>query len=653
MARVDVVMPKMGESVMEGTVLTWFKQPGETIELDETLLEIGTDKVDSEIPSPAEGVLEAIIIPEGETVEVGTIVAVINTVAEEAVVLGSADGPATAQLIDTVPDPEPIVNKTNTEHISESSAAPETEPDLESLSTTSPDLVVAPMAVVSRPATNQNFVDVVMPKMGESVMEGTVLTWYKQPGDMVDLDETLLEIGTDKVDSEIPSPAAGILQEILVQEGETVDVGTILARLGSEVSASPSLNGHSPAQDIEAQSVSVVEVTDEPEPLKQEEVVEETPINDVQEQPVIETPEGINVAPVDSPSTDSELMSGDGLSTSHSSEVPAVASAQEKEISREGSDGRFYSPLVRSIAEAEGLSAAELESIEGSGKESRVTKKDVLDFVQSRKSPALAPPLSTPKVETAHASAPIAPGVTSDSRVEIIKMGRMRKMISEHMTRSLATSAHVTSFAEADLTNLVAFRNRVKWEFEAKEGIKLTMTPFFVKAVVDALKEYPMMNSSVDGDNIILKKDLNVGIAVTIEKTGLIVPVIRNAEDLDIIGIAKKAGDLAVRARTQGLIPDELSSGTFTLTNVGSLGSLMGTPIISQPQVGILATGAIKKRPVVIEDSEQGDMIAIRNMMLLSLSYDHRIIDGAMGVAFLKKVVEGLESYSADTHDIY
>lgn len=565
MAKVEVSMPKMGESITEGTVIEWIKKPGDTVEMDEALLEIGTDKVDTEVPSPAAGVLTEIRVEAGDTVDVGTIIAVIETEASEAVV-APAPAPAPAPAA-PAPAPKPAPEP----------AAPAPAP--------------AP-AAAEAPAGGSG-IDVLMPKMGESIMEGTVLVWHKKPGDTIELDETLLEIATDKVDTEVPSPAAGIVSEILVPEGETVEVGTRIAVILSEADAA---SAPAPAAP--------------------------------------EAPVAAVAAPAPAPAT-APAHSGDGAP-----------------IPRLGPAGEFFSPLVRSIAEKEGVSVAELQTLSGTGRESRVTKADLMAYIQSRGSapaPAARPQAAAPAAPKAPA-APVSfepTKVVTDggSRVEIIKMDRMRQIIAEHMTRSKATSAHVTSFAEIDVTNLVRFREANKDAFERREGIKLTYTPFFVFAAVEALKDHPILNSSVEGQEIHIKKDYHVGIAVAIGKTGLVAPVIRNAGQMNVIGLAHAANDLANRARSKQLLPDQLQGGTFTVTNVGSLGSIMGTPIINQPQVGILATGAIKKRPVVIEDPNIGDTIAIRSMMYVSLSYDHRIVDGAMASSFLRRYTDVMESF--------
>ncbi|PQJ34404.1 2-oxoglutarate dehydrogenase, E2 component, dihydrolipoamide succinyltransferase [Salinibacter sp. 10B] len=588
MAQVDVEMPKMGESITEGMVIEWHKSPGDRVEQDEILLEIGTDKVDTEVPSPTAGILTETLVEEGDTVEVGTIIARVETEAEEAEVQEPTDTP-------------PVEEE------------PETESGSAEPAPASSDADSAPAP--AEPAEED--IEVVMPKMGESITEGTVIAWYKEIGDEIDVDETLLEIGTDKVDTEVPSPAAGVLKERLVEEGETVEVGTVIAILASEAEA---------------------DAVDRPAPDTGDEESEELP----------------------SPS-------GDGAVPDRTPDRPAG-----EEIKRRGDDGRFYSPLVRSIAKEEGLRMSELESIEGSGREGRVTKEDVMAYLEEREgqpaesgtpaSPDTAapgtaperPPQPSPSAPSSRGGYTVEEGPSENQlkqqygdRIEVQPMDRMRKITAEHMVRSKATSAHVTSFAEADVTGLVRFRERNKDAFLDREGVKLTYTPFFVKAAVEALREHPMLNASVEGDKIVIKKNFHVGVAVAIGNKGLLAPVVRNAGDYSVTGLARKAANMADRARSKELQPDELQGGTFTVTNIGSLGSLMGTPIINQPQVGILATGAIQKRPVVME-GEHGDSIAIRHMMYLSLSYDHRIIDGAMGASFLQRVVTELESFSGD-----
>lgn len=442
-------------------------------------------------------------------------------------------------------------------------------------------------------------VDLVMPKMGESIMEATILKWHKQPGDPVQMDETMLEIATDKVDSEVPSTAEGTVKEILFQENDVVPVGTVIARI--ETSAQE--GGSAPQQTA----------------------------------PAAETPQA-PAAPSSAPAA--------AAPTSTPSPSPAAASSAT-------GGPRFYSPLVLNIAGKEGVSMAELETIPGTGNEGRVTKKDMLQYIEARKSgAAAAAPAQTaaPTPTPAAAPSPAVPAKPASStapvsgNVEIIEMDRMRKLIAEHMVRSKATSPHVTSFMEADVTNLVNWRQKVKGEFEKKYGEKITFTPIFIEAIVNCIRRFPMINASLDGDRIIVKKDINIGMATALPSGNLIVPVIKHADTRNLLGLSKEVNWLAHAARQNKLKADDTQGGTFTLTNVGTFGSLMGTPIINQPQVAILAVGAIKKRPVVLE-TDSGDVIAIRQMMYLSLSYDHRIVDGSLGASFLTAVAQELEAF--------
>lgn len=455
-------------------------------------------------------------------------------------------------------------------------------------------------------------VEVVMPKMGESIMEGTVIEWTKSVGDTIEQDETLLEIATDKVDSEVPSPASGVLVEILAEVNDTVEVGNVIAIIETDASAAAS------APKAETKVEAPAEQPVAKEPVKEEPRAEAAPV-------------------------------------------------AEESTSDESGDGKFYSPLVRSIAKEEGLSMSELDSIEGTGAQGRVNKQDVLNYIERKKSASQPAAAESKPAQTLSkpADKPAVSASSSDSskisageikvhwpaeNVQVIKMDRMRKIIAEHMVKSKATSAHVTTFAEADVTNMVMFREKNKDRFFKENGFKLTFTPFFIEATIQALREFPLMNSSVDGDSIILKRDINYGIAVALGESGsggLIVPVIKNAGEMNIQGIARSTNDLAKKARNKQLSPDDLVGGTFTLTNYGSVGNLMGTPIINQPQVAIFGTGAIKKRPVVME-TEVGDVIAIRHMVYLSMSYDHRIIDGALGGAFMQRVTELLENFDVN-----
>lgn len=441
-------------------------------------------------------------------------------------------------------------------------------------------------------------VDLVMPKMGESIMEATVLKWHKQPGDHVKMDETLLDIATDKVDSEVPSTAAGVIVELLYKVNDVVPVGAVIARIESGGAAAVA----APAQQVTAQAAPVAAAAPQ-------------------------------YAPV-------------------AATVPS------------GSGSKFYSPLVLNIAGAEGVTMAELERIPGTGNEGRVTKKDILNYVANRSSapvaapvvaPVAAPPVVQPAVVAAPVSAPVAatptpapaPATVIGGNVEIVEMDRMRKLIADHMVRSKATSPHVTSFTEADVTSIVKWRDRVKGPFEHKYGEKITFTPIFFEAIVKCIRKFPLINCSLDGNNIIIKKDINIGMATALPSGNLIVPVIKNADTKNLLGLAKDVNSLANAARNNKLKADDTQGGTFTVTNVGTFGSLMGTPIINQPQVAILAVGAIKKRPMVME-TKDGDVIAIRHMMYLSLSYDHRIVDGSIGASFLTAVANELEAFDAN-----
>jgi 2-oxoglutarate dehydrogenase E2 component (dihydrolipoamide succinyltransferase) len=434
--------------------------------------------------------------------------------------------------------------------------------------------------------------ELIMPKMGESISEATVIRWLKSEGERVEAEEAVLEVATDKVDSEVPTPEAGVISKFLFGEGDVVKVGepvAIIETEGAETAA--------------------------PAPAP---VVESAPVKEAT--PVETITKSVN-----------------------------EAAATVAPISNNGD--RFYSPLVMNIARKEGISMADLEALPGSGKDGRVTKKDILAYVKSGK-PALA--VSAPATTSAPVTQPAAPAteaakpaVSLNAGDEVIAMDRMRKLIADHMVKSKQVSPHVSSFVEADVTNLVNWRNKHKDAFLKREGEKLTFTPLFVEAVVKAIKDFPMINVEVDGDNIIKRKAINVGMAAALPSGNLIVPVIKNADTKNLVGLAREVNDLAGRARNNALKPDEIQGGTYTITNVGTFGNLMGTPIINQPQVAILATGAIVKKPAVIE-TKYGDMIGIRHFMYLSHSYDHRVVDGALGGMFVKRVAEYLENWDVE-----
>jgi len=428
-------------------------------------------------------------------------------------------------------------------------------------------------------------VEMLMPKMGESIIEGTILTWLKKEGDKIEQDESVLEVATDKVDTEVPAIHGGTLKKILAKEGEVVAVGKAIAIIETE--------GQENGQIEEVSS--------------------------------------------DSPSPKEELIAAAPAQTA------ALVSSTEVLSSSSMADDRFYSPLVLSIAKEEKISKDELASVPGTGKEGRVTKQDMLAFLKEREKPKS---VADPTSQTAYTHLKVEMSISAQD--EIMEMDRMRKMIAQRMVDSKRISPHVTSFVEADVTNIVLWRNKVKDSYKKKEGEPITFTPFFIQAVAKAIKDFPMINISVDGENIIIRKNINIGVAVALPSGNLIVPVIKNADQLNLTGLSKKINDLANRARINKLSPDELSGGTYTVSNVGSFGNVMGTPIIMQPQVAILAVGAIQKKPAVVE-TPTGDMIAIRHKMFLSHSYDHRVVDGSLGGMFVRKVADYLEAFDLNT----
>jgi len=452
-------------------------------------------------------------------------------------------------------------------------------------------------------------IDILLPKMGESVAEATIIKLLVDAGSSVEADEAVVEIATDKVDSEVPAPEDGVLVEWLIAEGDVIQVGEPIARY--EIGGSDS----NPA------ITAVPESASSPQPLPS----------------VTNAPSPQVVEAVSAP----------------------LASSENQKLSKSGSSGRFYSPLVRSIAEEEGVSMAELESISGTGSEGRVTKKDILGFISTRRKavsiPSSLKPSPTPSPQPTVATHDVAsssmdrhPAFKSVSGgYEIVEMDRMRKLIAKHMLDSVSTSPHVTSFVEADVTSLVLWRNKNKNAFLDKFGEKLTFTPLIAEAIIKAIGDFPGVNASVDGDNVVIHKGIHLGMAAALPSGNLIVPVIKDANSYNLQGLARKVNDLALRARQGKLEADDISGGTYTMSNVGTFGNVMGTPIINQPQVGILALGAIRKKPAVIETPE-GDVIAIRHMMFLSHSYDHRVVDGKLGGSFVKRVAEYLEAFSLD-----
>ncbi len=419
-------------------------------------------------------------------------------------------------------------------------------------------------------------IELIMPRMGESIVEATILRWVKNVGDTVKADETILEIATDKVDSDVPSPSDGVITQILYAENDVVAVGKIIAVISTEAVAT--------------------------------------------------------IAPT------APVTAAPAATTTQTS-VPAASTTAT------ATSERFYSPLVKNIAKQENIAADELEKVSGSGANGRVTKKDIVSYIDNRSAPQVV--VSQPVVAKATPAPIVHPTISVSGNVEIIEMDRMRKLIADHMVMSKQTSPHVTSFVEADVTNLVNWRSKIKGEFKKKYNENITFTPIFIEAVAKAIRDYPMINSSISGTQIIVKKDVNIGMAAALPSGNLIVPVIKNADQLNMVGLTGKVNDLAARARVNQLKPEEIQGGTFTLTNVGTFGNVMGTPIINQPQVAILATGAIKKKPAVLE-TEFGDVIAVRQMMFLSLSYDHRVVDGSLGGSFLRRVADYLEQFDTN-----
>ena len=573
-------MPQMGESITEGTVSKWLKSVGDRIEKDEPILEISTDKVDAEVPSPGAGVLLAINTQEGETVEVGTVVAVIGEEGEAAAPIPKSNAPS---LVET-PAPEPVPEETQSAVAVSASENPKSQ--------------------IQNPQSSEA-TEVVMPQMGESITEGTVSKWLKKVGDDIAKDEPLLEISTDKVDAEVPSPAAGKLLAIKVQEGETVEVGAVVALVGAEGATS------APSPKSEAPSPTTAQMSES-------------------RQVGIATG---SAAEIKAPPVQAKAASaaGNGSST-------------VDDLRRQKS-----SPLVRNIAKEHGI---DITRIPGSGISGRVTKHDILNFIEtgaalrpqdllvkttaiSSQPSAVSQPMTAPTLVVPTGT------VTTEDRVE--KMSVMRKKIAEHMTFSKQTSAHVTSVYEIDMTNVAKFRKVNQDAFQIKHGTKLTFMPFIFQAVTAAIREHRIVNSQVDGDNIIYKGDINLGMAVALD-WGLIVPVIKNAETMSLAELAVKANDLADRARGKKLNADEVQGGTFTITNPGVFGGLYGTPIINQPQVAILCVGTIEKRPKVMTSNDGDDYIAIRQMAYFALTYDHRVVDGADAEKFLAYLKKYLES---------
>jgi len=572
----------MGESITEGTVSKWLKQVGERVEKDEALLEISTDKVDAEVPSPGAGILLEVRTQEGETVEVGTVVAIVGEESEAGTqqsAVSAQQSVVSRQSEETPrqPEPEAIPMPETTAAAAASSEIPHSPP--------------------STPASSEA-TEIVMPQMGESITEGTVSKWLKSVGDTIEKDEALLEISTDKVDAEVPSPAGGTLLSINVKEGETVEVGAVLALVGAEgaVGSQQSATSTQPS----AKTAEVEEIQ--------------------------ESKSLIQTVPVPVPATNGGQNGNQTLD----------------ELRRTKS-----SPLVRNIAKEHGI---DISRIPGSGISNRVTRNDIMSFIETgaalrpqdllvKGSPSIPAPAAAAKPKVDYAAPQLV--ISTEDRVE--KMSVMRKKIADHMTFSKQTSAHVTSVYEIDMTNVAKFRTANQSDFQAKYGTKLTFMPFIFQAVAASIREHRILNSQVDGDQIVYKGDINLGMAVALD-WGLIVPVLRNADTLSLSELATAANDLADRARTKRLKPDEVQGGTFTITNPGVFGGLFGTPIINQPQVAILCVGTIEKRAKVMTSADGDDYIAVRQMAYFALTYDHRVVDGADAERFLAYMKGYLES---------
>ncbi|GEC21668.1 dihydrolipoamide acetyltransferase component of pyruvate dehydrogenase complex [Pseudonocardia hydrocarbonoxydans] len=597
----SVQMPALGESVTEGTVTRWLKQEGDRVEVDEPLLEVSTDKVDTEIPSPAAGVLQRIVAGEDETVEVGGELAVIGD-GEESGDSGASGGDEPAE---PAAEEEPAQEEAPREEAPAEEPAPAQEEP-------------APQAATKSTGSGTA---ITMPELGESVTEGTVTRWLKEVGDSVEVDEPLLEVSTDKVDTEIPSPVAGTLLEITAGEDETVEVGGQLAVIGDGSAAQAE---EEPAPEKEPEPEKEKEPEPEPAPKAQEKAPEPAP---------------------------------------KAQEKAERADVAAEQPSRPESDGAadaptgapYVTPLVRKLAAEHGV---DLSTITGSGVGGRIRKQDVLAAAEA----AAPEPTPEPAAAPAAASAPAAPQAAAPRSIPrpakgapepgtTVKLPRLRQVIAQRMTESLRVSAQLTTVQEVDVTRIAKLRARAKAEFERREGVKLTYLPFFAKAVVEALKAFPQVNASINDETNEVTYHGNVHLAIAVDTPrGLLVPVIKNAEDLNIAGLARRIADVAARTRDNKIGPDELSGGTFTITNIGSAGALFDTPIINQPQVAILGTGVITKQPMVVTGADGDDVIAVRSVCYLPLTYDHRLVDGADAGRFVSAVKARLEegAFEAD-----
>ncbi len=617
----EVTLPALGESVTEGTVTRWLKQVGDTVAVDEPLLEVSTDKVDTEIPSPVAGTLLEIKANEDDTVEVGAVLAVVG---EE----GESAGDATESA---EPEAQPADEAESEKKAEQEEQVAEETGELPAGDET-PESEKDDAPAESEPAAEQaasggsggSGTPVTLPALGESVTEGTVTRWLKQVGDEVAVDEPLLEVSTDKVDTEIPSPVAGTLLEIKANEDETVEVGAELAIIGSgDAGGAP--------QSAEAQPKD--EANAEKKAEQEQQIVEEKgelPAGD-------ETPEAEK----------SEAPAQEAPAPSQQAPAASAPTAPAPAASEGGRDQSAYvTPLVRKMADQHGV---DLGAIQGTGVGGRIRKQDVLDAAAASQQAAAAPAPAAPAAPAAAGAPPAAAAPSSASpsplRGTTEPMSRLRKVIASRMVESLQEAAQLTQVMEVDVTAIARLREASKADFQAREGVKLTYLPFFAKAAIDALKLHPKLNAAIDAEKgeVTYYDRENIAFAVDTEK-GLLTPVVKEAGDLSIAGLAKKIADVAERTRTNKITPDELSGGTFTITNLGSFGALFDTPIINKPQVAILGPGAVVKRPVVIDDPNLGETIAVRHMVHLALTYDHRLVDGADAGRFLQEVKKRLEA---------
>ncbi|MGC4811988.1 2-oxoglutarate dehydrogenase, E2 component, dihydrolipoamide succinyltransferase [Micromonospora sp. DT228] len=601
---VSVTMPRLGESVTEGTVTRWLKQEGDTVEVDEPLLEVSTDKVDTEIPSPAAGVLSRIVVGEDETAEVGSELAVIAGEGES-----TGGGEAAPQEQAPAESVEPVTEPT---------AAAEGTAD-EVAQDEAPAEAPAPAAASSGEGTA-----VKMPALGESVTEGTVTRWLKQVGETIEVDEPLLEVSTDKVDTEIPSPVAGTVLEIKVAEDETAAVGADLAIIGAAGGA-PAQAQPEPKPEPKAEAKPAPKAEPKPEPK----VEEPTPGLSYNE-PAAETESSAQPA-----KTEQAAQPAASTSTPSRPSAPAPGAGEEA--------AGYVTPLVRKLASEHGV---DLAALNGTGVGGRIRKQDVLEAAEKAKAAKAAPAAAQPAAAPSAAPAkPAAKPQPSGKRGTTEKLPRIRKAIAKRMHESLHEMAQLTTVVEVDVTRIAKLRAQAKDSFVQRHGVKLSFLPFFALAAIEALQTYPIVNAQLDldGGTITYPAAEHLGIAVDTER-GLVVPVIHNAGDLNLGGIAKRVADLAERTRTNKVSPDELAGATFTLTNTGSRGALFDTPIVPTPQSAMLGTGAVVKRPVVVNDPDLGEVVAVRSMVYLAMSYDHRLIDGADAARFLSAIKERLEA---------